>query len=114
MLGYMNTGKDVRSSSFFPIALVHNNNLLLEAAANWMVRRAMSTLASTITNTLAVKPVSRVRGLEAFASGHLWTPYGARGVFGGQVVAQSVMAAIGTIKNMDLHSQHVGLWLSRC
>lgn len=69
--------------------------------------RAMSALASTITNTLAVNSVARVRGLEAFASGHLWTPYGARGVFGGQVVAQSVMAAIGTVKGMDLHSQHV-------
>lgn len=67
----------------------------------------MSSLVSTVTNTLAVNPTQRVRGLEAFTSGHLWTPYGARGVFGGQVVAQSLMAAISTVENKDLHSQHV-------
>ncbi|KLT46172.1 Thioesterase/thiol ester dehydrase-isomerase [Cutaneotrichosporon oleaginosum] len=66
----------------------------------------MSSLVSTVTNTLAVNPTARVRGLEAFTSGHLWTPYGARGVFGGQVVAQSLMAAINTVEGKDLHSQH--------
>jgi hypothetical protein len=72
----------------------------------------MSSLVSTVTNTLAVNPTARVRGLEAFTSGHLWTPYGARGVFGGQVVAQSLMAAINTVEGKDLHSQHVGRRLS--
>ncbi|BEI86339.1 hypothetical protein CcaverHIS002_0606260 [Cutaneotrichosporon cavernicola] len=66
----------------------------------------MSSLVSTVTNTLAVTPTTRVRGLEAFTSSHLWTPYGARGVFGGQVVAQSLMAAIDTVEGKDLHSQH--------
>ncbi|GMK57547.1 hypothetical protein CspeluHIS016_0403810 [Cutaneotrichosporon spelunceum] len=66
----------------------------------------MSSLVSTVTNTLAVTPTARVRGLEAFTSSHLWTPYGARGVFGGQVVAQSLMAAINTVEGKDLHSQH--------
>lgn len=71
-----------------------------------------SSLVSTVTNTLAVNPIGRVRGLEAFSSGHLWTPYGARGVFGGQVVAQSLMAAINTVEdNKDLHSQHVGVFV---
>lgn len=63
----------------------------------------------SISKTLAVTPVARVRGLEAFVSSHLWTPYGARGVFGGQVVAQSLMAACKTVEGKDLHSQHVSV-----
>lgn len=66
----------------------------------------MAPLVS-ITETLAVTPVKRVRGLQAFVSNHLWTPSGARGVFGGQVIAQSLMAACLTVKDKDLHSQHV-------
>lgn len=61
----------------------------------------------SVTETLAVNPVARMRGLEAFKSEHLWTPTGARGVFGGQVIAQSIMAACKTVKGKDLHSQHV-------
>jgi hypothetical protein len=51
--------------------------------------------------------MARVRGLEAFKSSHLWTPTGSRGVFGGQVIAQSIMAACKTVEDKDLHSQHV-------
>jgi acyl-CoA thioesterase len=61
----------------------------------------------SVTETLAVTAMARVRGLEAFKSSHLWTPAGARGVFGGQVIAQSIMAACKTVEGKDLHSQHV-------
>ncbi|WVR09440.1 acyl-CoA thioesterase II [Kwoniella sp. DSM 27419] len=42
-------------------------------------------------------------------SRHLWTPSGARGVFGGQVIAQSLLAASKTVpadRGMGLHSMH--------
>lgn len=66
----------------------------------------MAPLVS-ITDTLAVKPVDGVNGFEAFKSTRLWTPAGARGVFGGQVIAQSLQAASKTVVGKELHSQHV-------
>jgi hypothetical protein len=44
---------------------------------------------------------------EVFTSQSLWVPCGARGVFGGQVIAQSLVAAGKTIASpLGLHSQH--------
>jgi acyl-CoA thioesterase len=44
---------------------------------------------------------------EVFTSQSLWVPCGARGVFGGQVIAQSLVAAGKTISSpLGLHSQH--------
>jgi hypothetical protein len=51
-----------------------------------------------------------------FRSIGLWTPAGARGAFGGQVIAQALNAAVKTVtyqedggKPWGLHSQHVSL-----
>ncbi|OZJ06726.1 hypothetical protein BZG36_00435 [Bifiguratus adelaidae] len=42
-----------------------------------------------------------------YSSEQLWTPIGARGVFGGQVVAQAIRAATRTVpKQFTLHSLH--------
>jgi acyl-CoA thioesterase len=42
-----------------------------------------------------------------FKSKELWKPIGARGVFGGQVVAQSVNAALKTVpETYSVHSLH--------
>ncbi|KAL1413360.1 acyl-CoA thioesterase [Vanrija albida] len=65
----------------------------------------MAPLVS-ITDTLAVNPVDAVNGFDAFKSLRLWTPAGARGVFGGQVIAQAMQAASRTVTDKQLHSQH--------
>jgi len=45
-----------------------------------------------------------------YASQSLWTPSGARGVFGGQVIGQALQACSKTVTgSMGLHSQHVCL-----
>ena len=41
-----------------------------------------------------------------FTSRKLWVPCGARGVFGGQILGQSLHAASKTIRELGLHSQH--------
>jgi acyl-CoA thioesterase len=48
-------------------------------------------------------------GFEAFTSTDLWTPAGRSLAFGGQVVAQSLMAASHTVENKEMHSQHVSV-----
>ncbi|BEI79858.1 hypothetical protein CcaverHIS002_0103870 [Cutaneotrichosporon cavernicola] len=60
-----------------------------------------------MNNSLEVIPTpSRLLGLECFKARNLWTPPGNRGVFGGQVIAQALMAAIKTVDSLDLHSTH--------
>lgn len=57
-------------------------------------------------HALMIKPVPRLLGLEAFQAQNLWTPPSNRGVFGGQVIGQALMAAVSTVEGKDLHSQH--------
>lgn len=67
---------------------------------------------TTLTSTLNVLTVPlpahlTAPGLKTFTSQTLWRPKGARGVFGGQVIAQSLSAASQTITPpLGLHSQH--------
>ncbi|BEJ10930.1 hypothetical protein CspHIS471_0103520 [Cutaneotrichosporon sp. HIS471] len=64
-------------------------------------------MAISMNNSLEVIPTpSRLLGLECFKAGNLWTPPGNRGVFGGQVIAQALMAAIKTVDGLELHSTH--------
>lgn len=58
-------------------------------------------------------PVETQLKLEKFeenlfrSSGALWKPPNARGVFGGVVISQSLMAAIETVpKDLKIHSMH--------
>ena len=54
-------------------------------------------------------PTTSSPSIETFTSpsGSLWLPRGARGVFGGQVIAQALLSAIQTIPpTLNLHSQH--------
>ena len=45
--------------------------------------------------------------LYTFRSKNLWAPPGARGVFGGHIIGQSLMAAIKTVpESFRLHSIH--------
>ncbi|CAK9779705.1 unnamed protein product [Cutaneotrichosporon oleaginosum] len=61
----------------------------------------------SMNDSLEVIPTpSRLLGLECFKAGNLWTPPGNRGVFGGQVIAQALMAAIKTVEGLELHSTH--------
>jgi len=66
----------------------------------------MSETLTTMHDSLKVTPIPRLLGLEAFKAENLWTPPNNRGVFGGQVIGQALMAAIRTVEGMDLHSQH--------
>lgn len=64
------------------------------------------TPAKPFCTTLAVLP-SPSPSKDVFTSQSLWVPYGARGVFGGQVIAQALVAAGRTITPpLGLHSQH--------
>ncbi|GMK56732.1 hypothetical protein CspeluHIS016_0305720 [Cutaneotrichosporon spelunceum] len=61
----------------------------------------------SMNDSLEVIPTpSRLLGLECFKASNLWTPPGNRGVFGGQVIAQALMAAINTVDGLELHSTH--------
>lgn len=60
----------------------------------------------SITRKLIVSQSPRLLGLETFSSSDLWTPSGRSLVFGGQVVAQAMMAASHTTEK-EVHSQHV-------
>jgi acyl-CoA thioesterase 8 len=59
-----------------------------------------------MTSTLSVDPIGPSRP-DTFTSQTLWVPCGARGVFGGQVIAQALASSSRTIhSNMGLHSTH--------
>lgn len=67
--------------------------------------------STTFTDSLTVLPApagSSGSGSNAvYLSQSAWIPYGARGVFGGQVIAQALVAASKTISPpLGLHSQH--------
>ena len=67
----------------------------------------------TLTKSLSVIPKTSESSLttssvpDIFISQSLWRPSGARGVFGGQVIAQALLSACQTIQPpLGLHSQH--------
>lgn len=63
--------------------------------------------AKPFCTTLTVLPAEPQNGKDVFTSQSLWVPYGARGVFGGQVIGQSLVAAGRTVPApLGLHSQH--------
>lgn len=63
--------------------------------------------ATPFCTTLTVLPAAPSNGKDVYTSQSLWVPYGARGVFGGQVIAQSLVAAGRTVPApLGLHSQH--------
>lgn len=66
-----------------------------------------STMGISMNASLEITSTpARLLGLECFKADNLWTPPGNRGVFGGQVIAQALMAAIKTVDGLDLHSTH--------
>lgn len=68
----------------------------------------MASPSISITASLALAP----QGKDGFRSQSLWLPCGARGVFGGQVIGQALVAAGETVgPELGLHSQHVRLIL---
>ncbi|RUS25442.1 HotDog domain-containing protein [Jimgerdemannia flammicorona] len=59
--------------------------------------------AKLIENAVDVEEID----VNLYKSRQLWTPLGARGVFGGQVVAQALRAATKTVKSeFNIHSLH--------
>lgn len=66
--------------------------------------------STTFTDSLTVLPPSSdipTQRQSVFVAQSVWIPYGARGVFGGQVIAQALVAASQTVKPpLGLHSQH--------
>lgn len=56
---------------------------------------------------LSPPPYSSELDTDLYRSKNLWRPNGARGVFGGQVVGQSLMAATRTVPSaFTVHSLH--------
>lgn len=69
----------------------------------------MSSPLVSVTSTISVSPVSSSLSSRpsSFTSISLWRPCGARGVFGGQVIAQALSASLHTAPpNLGLHSTH--------
>lgn len=66
--------------------------------------------STTFTDSLTVLPSTSGLASErksTFLSQSVWIPFGARGVFGGQVIAQALVSAGRTISPpLGLHSQH--------
>lgn len=81
------------------------SELPLDMYANPAAREAKAPLS--ILRSIEVEQIDSV----LFRSFSLWTPAGARGVFGGQVIAQALHAAAMTMNDptrpWGLHSQHV-------
>lgn len=70
----------------------------------------MSFTGITITQSLALVGA----GKDSYRSQSLWLPCGARGVFGGQVIGQALVAAGETVSTgLQLHSQHVSDCIGR-
>jgi hypothetical protein len=97
------TSSSNSSNDVYPLAMPSNPN----SAPSFPAKKPLSILTS-----LEIEPIDPT----VFRSQSLWTPAGARGAFGGQVIAQALNAAAQTVGvpgkggEWTLHSQHV----SRC
>ncbi|KAL7422429.1 hypothetical protein Q5752_003077 [Cryptotrichosporon argae] len=72
----------------------------------WTNVDSQPPMQGSLVDALALHPSAPVGGLDVFESSALWTPCNARGVFGGQVVGQALLAASRTVERMVVHSQH--------
>lgn len=70
-------------------------------------RRLARTQCCTSTNQTTSFPASPDIDRNLYRSRHLWLPLGARGVFGGQVIGQSLVAMSRTVASgFVVHSLH--------
>jgi hypothetical protein len=99
-----------QSHRLFP----YRNGVLLYPSCRQALSHHTAIMSQRIslTSSLAVEPifVSPSNQIQHYQSTSLWLPHGARGVFGGQVIGQALVAAGKTVKGkLGLHSQHVSL-----
>ncbi len=68
---------------------------------------SLTKALSVIPSPDSIPPLGLPFSADEFISQSLWRPRGARGVFGGQVIAQALLSASHTVpKPVGLHSQH--------